>query len=52
MLLPATLIASMWGTNVGGVPFSDDPHGFVWVSGLVVASIVLAFVGLRRLRER
>src|SRR5437588_99816 len=31
--LPATLIASIWGMNVGGVPFSGSPNGFGWSPG-------------------
>ena len=30
IFLPATLIASIWGMNVGGIPFSGSPNGF-WV---------------------
>src|SRR5215472_4591198 len=29
IFLPATLIASIWGMNVGGVPFSGNPNGFL-----------------------
>ena len=29
IFLPATLIASIWGMNVGGIPFSGNPNGFL-----------------------
>lgn len=50
VLLPATLIASLWGANVGGVPWADNPRGFVWVSLLVLFSILLSLLALRKLR--
>jgi zinc transporter len=28
IFLPATLIASIWGMNVGGIPFGNSSHGF------------------------
>ena len=50
ILLPATLIASIWGMNVGGIPFSDSPNGFWLVSGLVAAAFVLVVIVLLRFR--
>jgi len=38
IFLPATLIASIWGMNVGGIPFSGNPNGF-WVVGGLIAAI-------------
>jgi zinc transporter len=53
--LPATLIASVWGMNVGGIPFSHSPSGF-WVVGSVIsAAFALVAIGLfcfRFLRSR
>jgi zinc transporter len=49
IFLPATLIASIWGMNVGGIPFSRSPIGFWVVAGMItvvfalVATIVLRF---------
>jgi zinc transporter len=38
MFLPATLIAGIWGMNVGGVPFGASANGF-WVVGALIAVI-------------
>jgi zinc transporter len=50
IFLPATLIASIWGMNVGGVPFSGSPNGFWVVGGLITAVFVLVAIVLFRLR--
>jgi zinc transporter len=50
IFLPATLIAGIWGMNVGGIPFSDSPIGFWVVGGLIVASFALVAFILSRLR--
>jgi zinc transporter len=38
LALPINIIAGMLGMNVGGIPLSDSPHGF-----LIIALIVLTF---------
>jgi len=43
IFLPATLVASIWGMNVGGIPFSGSPNGFWVVAGLI--TVVFAFGG-------
>jgi len=48
--LPATLIASIWGMNVGGVPFSNSPKGFWAVGSLISAAFALVAIGLSCLR--
>jgi zinc transporter len=50
IFLPATLIASIWGMNVGGMPFSDSPIGFWAVGGLIVAAFALVAIILSRFR--
>ena len=50
IFLPATLIASIWGMNVGGIPFSGNPDGF-WVVAALIAA-VFAIVALFRFRFR
>jgi zinc transporter len=52
IFLPATLIASIWGMNVGGVPFSGNPNGFWVVGGLIAAVFALVALVLFRLRFR
>jgi len=48
--LPAALIASIWGMNVGGVPFSTSPNGFWVIAGLIAAAFALVAVILFRFR--
>jgi len=50
IFLPATLIASIWGMNVAGIPFSSNPNGF-WVVAALIAA-VFAFVALFLFRFR
>jgi len=50
--LPATRIASIWGMNVGGVPFSGSPNGFWLVAGLIAAIFTLFAIVLYLLRFR
>src|SRR5262249_23576033 len=50
MLLPATLIASIWGMNVGGIPFSGSPNGFWVAAGLIAAIFALVATVIFRFR--
>jgi CorA-like Mg2+ transporter protein len=34
---PTGLVASIWGMNVGGIPFSGSQNGFWVVAGLIAA---------------
>jgi zinc transporter len=52
IFLPATLIASIWGMNVGGIPFSGSPNGFWVVAGLIAAVFTLVALVLFRFRFR
>jgi zinc transporter len=47
LYLPATLIASIWGMNVSGIPFSGNPNGFWVVAGLIAAIFTLVVIFLR-----
>jgi zinc transporter len=48
VFLPASLIAGIFGMNVGGVPLTDNRHGFLWVMLLVVVVSVLVYWLLKR----
>jgi zinc transporter len=48
VFLPATLIASIWGMNVGGTPFGDSPNGFWIVGGLIAAFFTLFAIAFLR----
>ena len=50
MLLPATLIASLWGKNVPGIPFSGRSNGFWLVDGLILATFAVVTIVLFRFR--
>jgi zinc transporter len=50
IFLPATLTASIWGMNVGGIPFSGSPNGFWVVGGLIAAVFALVAIVLFRFR--
>lgn len=52
IFLPATLIAGIWGINVGGIPFSGSPNGFWVVGGLITAVFALVAIVLYRFRFR
>jgi zinc transporter len=47
-LLPVTLITGIFGMNVGGLPFLNDPGGFHWVTGIMVVAVVAVLLLLRR----
>jgi zinc transporter len=50
IFLPATLVASIWGMNVGGIPFSGSPNGFWVVAGLITVVFALVATVLFRFR--
>jgi zinc transporter len=52
IFLPATLIASIWGMNVGGIPFSSSPNGFWVVGGLIAVIFALVAIVLSRFRSK
>jgi zinc transporter len=52
IFLPATLIASVWGMNVGGIPFRGSPNGFWMVAGLIAAVFALVAIVLFRFRSK
>jgi len=52
IFLPATLTASIWGMNVGGIPFSGSPNGFWVVAGVIAAVFALVAIVLYRFRFR
>jgi zinc transporter len=52
IFLPATLIASIWGMNVGGIPFSGSSNGFWVVAGVIATIFTLFAIVLYRFRFR
>jgi len=49
VLLPASVVSSIFGMNVGGLPLAQDRTGFVWSMLLLVGASALVFWVLRRL---
>jgi zinc transporter len=51
VFLPITLISGIFGMNVGGLPWLEDPNGFKWTMGCMLAAvaIALALVHWRRM---
>ena len=52
LALPINLAAALFGMNVGGIPLSESPHGFLLiVMALVSLTAVLAYLTLGRRRD-
>ncbi len=52
LALPINLTGSLFGMNVGGIPFADYPHGFLIVVALLAAfTALLAYFAFGRRRE-
>lgn len=49
VFLPASVISSIFGMNVGGLPLEDDRTGFIWSMLLLVGASALVFWILKRL---
>ena len=43
-----TIVASLWGMNVQGLPFANNPFGFVIVVGIAIVISVGAFVYMKK----
>lgn len=52
VLLPMTIISGLFGMNVGGIPFGENPAGFWIVSGLSVAVAATTLYFVKRLGDR
>jgi zinc transporter len=51
LALPINIMAGLFGMNVGGIPLSDDHHGF-WIICLLVAAftVLMGWWAFRRRR--
>ncbi len=49
MLLPPTLVTGIFGMNTKGLPLTDVESGFLVAAGLVIGSVLLAYLLMRRL---
>ncbi|MHA4870981.1 transporter [Duganella sp. PWIR1] len=52
LALPINIIAGLMGMNVGGIPLSDSPHGFMIIVAIVASFTVIAgWLAFRRQRD-
>lgn len=52
LALPINLGASLFGMNVGGIPFAQASHGFILVAGgLASVTLTAAYLALGRRRD-
>ena len=52
LFLPPTFITGLFGMNVKGLPFGDDPRGFLAVAAISFVSAIAAFILIRLLGIR
>lgn len=50
VFLPITLISGIFGMNVGGLPWTETPRGFIWAMLCMLAAVLIALWALRRKR--
>jgi zinc transporter len=44
IFLPLTLITGIFGMNVAGLPWLEDPGGFLWVLGVMAFTLIASLV--------
>lgn len=49
VFLPASLVAGLFGVNVGGLPWLSDSSGFLWVIAIIAAASAFVYWLLKRL---
>ena len=49
-ILPATLVAGIFGMNTAGLPGTEDPAGFAWAMGAIGGAVALTLALLRLMR--
>jgi len=53
LALPINLVSGLFGMNVGGVPFNQEPIGFWMVLGFIAAvTALIGWLAVRRLGPR
>ncbi|HEV3241768.1 MAG TPA: CorA family divalent cation transporter [Methyloceanibacter sp.] len=48
VFLPASLVAGIFGMNVGGVPLTEDKDGFLWAMAIIVVASIVVYWLLKR----
>ena len=49
VFLPASLVAGLFGVNVDGLPWTNNPSGFLWVMLIIAAASAFVYWLLKRL---
>jgi zinc transporter len=49
VILPPTLVTGIFGMNVKGLPFNEDPSGFLWTAALMTASSLAVFWVMKKI---
>jgi zinc transporter len=48
VFLPASLVAALFGMNVGGLPLAEDGGGFLWAMAIIAVASALVYWLLKR----
>lgn len=51
-MLPVTLVTGVFGMNVGGMPWTEDPHGFSHLMFIMAATLAITLALISRARMR
>lgn len=49
VVLPPTLVSGIFGMNTKGLPLTEDPNGFLYAMGLMVAATIGVYFLMRRI---
>jgi zinc transporter len=49
-LVPPTLISGLFGMNVEGLPFKDNPNAFLYTVGIMMVAVAVLLFALRRIK--
>ncbi|MDF2118514.1 transporter [Roseiarcaceae bacterium H3SJ34-1] len=49
VVLPPTLVSGIFGMNTKGLPFAEDPDGFLWATALMIAATVGVYFLMKRI---
>jgi zinc transporter len=49
VVLPPTLVTGIFGMNTKGLPFTEDPNGFLWAAVLMIGSTVGVYFLMKRI---
>jgi zinc transporter len=48
--MPMSIVPSMFGMNVGGMPLGDSPYGFYWVMGGLAMVVLAQLLVMRKMK--